>query len=620
MRTILKIELDTCFAVLGMITAIGLAAYSALLLQRPVYVLFSLAIIPVCASWLYLKKRNNTESSIRTSTRVTLVSSILFFLAFTASLVIFHSRADLYSRPLSYFVLTSIMAGLVAVGVLHLPLKRGLISLMFVQILLTGASVLLTQQFLFPSVVGVDPWFHRFVVDTVLETGYTPISDYSYLPSFHTITSAGSLISNLDYQMSSALTVGLFSMIVVSITTFLIGRAMFDERVGLLAALMVTIAPYHVLFGVWVIPNTLACMVIPLIVLMLLKMEERKNVHIILLAVFLMLAVLMTHALISMSLAILLFGAWLSYSLYKMLSDREVLTPFSFGFVLVFSTSMVGWWTFVDNKMAYLISLAFDGFRMGVAGTVPGTVANYVFTVSLTEQAIRYVGMFIFFAISLLGCFYLMSKKGRSPHRFTYMAIGLAFLILGSTALAFGITDLESRWFHIAEIMLAVPVALSILIIGSGKVRKRLSAIATFILVASLAFLSIISPCTQVDNNYLSPNTGIRFAYTESELYGVHFMVDNHEGLIFTDFDFGNNAVSYYIGFDRDRLSPSDQSLLENSFNKGALMAIRTEIADQPIRLGGLPYKLGYDPSYTLSIADPAFNKIYDSRDLSMFQ
>lgn len=613
----------------------GLAVYSSQVLQRDVYVIYCTILGVTCSAWLLMRRRIAIGiANARQSRSFVLALGTLFFLALLASVLALYFRPEQFVRPLYQFVIASLMTGAVALEVIYLPPGRRYLAFVIAQVLTLGFTIQFSQALLFPDVVGVDPALHFNLVGGIIYNGQiTPGNDYSTTPLFHLQIAMGVLLGDLSYKDATVLFVTLPEVVLPALSVYLLGRYLFSARVGLMAALLLTMAPYHIYFGIWAVPNTFASLSIPLIVYLLFKLRrekqpgpsgpyQRDTVFLFGTIVLLLVALVMTHPVASMGMAMVLLIGWLINGSYMQMVSKKAVAPVTIGMVLFFITLMVGWWTYIGDQIEYLGNQLFTGFQISYLTSVPSSVSMFVYTIPLLEQLLRYLGMFAFFSVAILGCFFMVSKRLRNLDRTILVFIGLIPCGVGFFALAFALSGLDARWFLLAEMLLAVPAAIIVLGLHASIKPKALASMLVVLMVTSLAFLAIISPSGSMDNRELFPNTGVRYAFVESELTGASFLAGVTDGPISSDFDYATDVSSSvflnYYGVDPFRLVSLDHELLNRSFKPdGSMKVIRAEIAEGPIRVFALPYHLGYDPEAVLAPSN--FSKVYDNQGVSAF-
>ena len=189
-------------------------------------------------------------------------------------------------------------------------------GLILIQILLLGVSIAWSQLLIFPSLLGVDPWYHSALTNRIINEGFIPEGySYSKLPLFHLTIAATSLIASLPYKLANMVSVSLGQIICNAVFVFLIADYLFkNHRVGLLAALMVVIANHHIRMTYWSIPNAFAVVFIPIVIYLALSTTKSNprdinTLFMSIIMVLLMVVIILTHAIAAVCMAILLFVA-----------------------------------------------------------------------------------------------------------------------------------------------------------------------------------------------------------------------------------------------------------------------------------------------------------------------
>ena len=155
------------------------------------------------------------------------------------------------------------MAGVIACEIITSERRHA--PLILIQVLLLGVSIAWSQLLIFPSLLGVDPWYHSALTNRIVSEGFIPEGySYSKLPLFHLMIAATSILADLPYKFATMASVSLGQIICNGVFVFLIADRLFkNHRVGLLAALMVVIANHHIFMSYWSIPNAFAAVFIP---------------------------------------------------------------------------------------------------------------------------------------------------------------------------------------------------------------------------------------------------------------------------------------------------------------------------------------------------------------------
>jgi hypothetical protein len=215
--------------------------------------------------------------------------------------------------------------------------------------------------------------------------------------------------------------------------------------------------------------------------------------------------------------------------------------------------------------------------------------------------------MFLFFAFSFIGVFYMISRRGSSSS-FTMAWVGVAPLAIGFFTLISGHSVIEHRWWYFAQILLSIPLAVAIYTVGTWK-TKNLKSLYCFVFgfVVVLSFLMIMSPTANIDNAMFSPNTNWRATPIASELQ-AQTILDHYDGMSKSDIYYASRLS--YFGYNTEsfckEIAGRDLASME-----GDLVLIRDAILEGPFMFFSSTYKLDYNLDDLINAA--GFRRIYDS-------
>jgi hypothetical protein len=603
---------DKYCATLGAVFSTILIAFAALFITHPtIYYLVGFFSLLACIIWLLIRE-NPSLNLVQTQSRsLCLLLLSIFFIFFTFSVLSFYFRPNLYERPLIYFIFISLMVGIVGLELFFKGIKN---SLILFQILLIGVSIAWSQLLLFPSLVGVDTWGHQAITLKTLTLHSIPDgSGYSKIPMFHLFIASTSLITGLNYKFASMISFSFLQVLCVMLLIFLLCMSLFnDYKVSLLASLSVIICNNQILMSYWTIPNGFGTLFILYILYCSLKLRKNSYVISTVLLTFFMIILILTHTIASLFMAIISFVYWFGTKLYSLLyslkengTSREV--PFSLTFSTYFTVSMFSWWTFISGDINTIGELLKWGFKADFFGQIPQDLLyQNSLMIPISEQIFNNLATYSFFALSLLGCFYMISKKYGKCNTFCFTLFGLTPLFLIFFTLITQHSILEQRWLYFTQLFLSVPFAVSLLLLVNFFKSNYLKSGLLFILMIFFSFLMIMSPIANVDNHVFSPNTSMTFSHTMSELQAAKTISNIWDGTIKTD--------TYYSGTQRYtyKFEPfCDEIYDKNILNlQHSMVLIRKNIIGKPFKLFSTVVILDYDPRDLLS--DLHFSKMYD--------
>ena len=618
-------HLDKILAGTGIVVSAALVAYIALTTGRLIFILAGVLTLTCCLLWLAVRERAIREFPVSWAggaetgyDRSGTVLLILFFALYMLSIVALHTRASLYERPTGYFVLSSLMAGVIALEIL-LPHRRKARRVL-PQIVLLGVSVVWSQILIVPGILGSDPWWHRMFVSQILDLSAIPGGYwYTHMPLFHLEVAGASLLAGLDYRLAAMLSVSLAQIIILPVVVYLLGNALFeDERVGLLAGLLLITANQQIGMSTASIPNAFAAIFIALVLFLLFRLKYTRPVRAGYLAYLLLAAIILTHTIAAACMALILFVVWGACRVHGRIRDDAAAKPYpvTLGLASLFLAAMLGWWYFVSGHIAVLADLIRQGFTRAYFVQNPAVVDAYPGLVPVPEQVFNNIGMFAFFTVSLIGIFYLAARRERNG--FAFGTVGVILLGIGFFPLITGLSFIEHRWWYFSQILLAVPLAASLLLVAGRRQAGRMpAALILAACVGLLAFTMIASPAADTGIPIFSPNSAVRAGFTGSELQAI----DTVDGMRAESIGADRYVqVVNYINPDPVFIVPADDMLIEGAYRPYGMRAImvREYIRGHPIFCYDGMFRLTHDPQRTL--VGEGYGRVYESGSVGLFR
>jgi hypothetical protein len=645
-------SLDITLAFLGCILSIPLIIYLQLTIRQPIFTTIGIISFLACLTYLLIRRKSlpSLKSTLESTPRFYLLLNILFFALLTYSIVVLYLRPDPYTRPLGYFISMAAMVAISAIEILFLPPRRAAVYLVLLKVIIIGLSLAWSTLLLFPSTVGSDLGYHQMFTTKMLDSGHIPEGyGYSALPCMHLLIGATSLVSGLDYRMAAMFSIGLLQVVCGVLFFFLLGKFIHSAKAGLLAALLLVIANYHIYYSYCAVPNTMAVILIPIIIYLLFKLRQERPIVSICLSALFMVVLILTHTLGAAALAMLLFLIWLGFEIYKRLHYHRPMASARIFIVvfIIFTGLMLGYWSFAKGPMHTLISLVqtqFSGQYFGdlppgeispgdlppgeispsvvtpeVAESLQVAIANYRYSMPFTEQLFNQLGLFLFFALAFIGIFVMLFKNIRNSHGFALIIGGVTVLVITFFGIILNLGIITCRWIYISQILLAIPLGVGFFWL-SGLPKKKISnACLLGTMVFTLSFLIITGPYANMDNRSFSPNTIIRCALTESELSATDTSSKIWAGKI--GIDAYSREYFVYLPHLEDRMQDMSEQIFTRDFSvcQDIFILIRREIVEHPYSAvsGGGTYRLSYDPRQAL--IKQGFSHVYDDGSVSGF-
>lgn len=606
-------NIDRIVAILGIISSLGLILYLVMRTDRVEYLLIGFLVMASCLLYLLIRKDANIFDLNQTRTFSFNVCAYLYILLFVLSILSIICRPNLYERPIYYFIIIVAMVFVLSYEIIHSKKKN--VKFLILQIIALGINICWSQLFLFPGLIGVDPWYHSNLTSQIIQSSHL-VEGYSYakLPLFHIIISVASLILNVEYKFAAMASVSLAQIICNVLFIYLMASGIFkNHKIGCFSSLFVVISNYHIFMSYWSIPNAFAGVFIPIVFYLIYILKERHESKAYVLILLFLLVVIWTHTLTSMCMIILLFVTWIvSYLFYYCSGFKSGYIPLLLP--VVFVTGVFAWWTYASNSIWMLSQLIKWGFSVDFFISNPEMIVEYISYTPVFERVFKYLGMFLYFSLSLIGILYMVSRKGTKAS--FYMAfIALTPLLIVFISNLMGLGVIEERWWYFSEVLLSIPLAVTIVIMNNLSIHKSYLSIVTPILISLIAFLLIMSPPANVDNHMFSEQSGVTHALKYSELCSSEFILSHS-----TTPDVLSDPLFYYTQrWKIPNLEDMSEELDSRDFTNCGddTILIREMIINKPMKLYSTIIKLEYNPNDLFSKLP--FQKVYDSRSAYVY-
>lgn len=378
-----------------------------------------------------------SEVSIRTSPVERLALEVGFFLAFTAAIVALELHSPGAVRPPSYYAFTSIAVGMLTLRSLATTGETRDVLRVLAQILLLGVLIRFAFVYLNPYIWVSDPQFHWEIVQlTIAEGKFAGMGPYRFYPIFHLYNSVVFLLGS-----GTAAPAWLFpvvnSLIVTAtlVVIFLLGRQLYDDRVGLLAAILTLIGNYYFLkvqFKVnWI---AITFMLTALLVLFKLAAESRPNVGLWALFWPLTIVMLLIHPVGFAVFILVLAGAYVAFRILRGEINVSVESPvFSVAILFIAYILYIHYGLFADLVRATIgIDRAVGIQRLGLTANLADVPVLSQYT---GELIINFVGAAGFMLIFVPGLLYCLREKNPLQNSFA-LGIGLIYIFITAAVLS----------------------------------------------------------------------------------------------------------------------------------------------------------------------------------------
>ena len=532
----------------------------------------------------------------------------------------FALRSEQYVKPLAYYVLMAIATGLAFYGTLKSRNRTQFYMVVGIACFV-GLSHIWTEHLLFPgSLIGIDPWTHQARVleqpglSSLLRLGGS-------LSLMHLYLSPAVNLLGVSYKWASLVLVGSVQTVGIIVLTFLLGRILWNEKVGCVACLMVASANWVIFFGGWIIPNSLGALYSLALVFLVLKVgrdDTRKLLAPVLLTVLVayatgvIAAVWVLGTLACLWVLPTLLDETLSAKDKARKMGRLLVAP-SLGVLVVVIASQI---TALGDSLRTAIdaggfnpSYGMTTYAIGAAPTPEGAPISALALDGRVfgELVAGSLGMLLYIGLAVTGCL-LALRRTTKPALKSFIVLGVAVLCIGFFPPLFGFSLIEHRWWYFAQVLLAIPLGVALVSMASHR-----RAIMTVVLVSVVVFLSTIGLMSNMTNRALSPNLIVRYAFTKGEAEALAAIPAHGSLVIGTDPIFQNFVNAY----SHNKVIHIADEILSGDFSgsQADIIILRSALSNEPFGFGGgTIYRLEYD--ILALIKQQGYRKLWENKEV----
>jgi hypothetical protein len=499
------------------------------------------AVLVASAIYLLFRKRmvSSSEPSLAANRPLTLIIHIVFFASFAASVYLTHS---FLFRPQLYYILTSICVATVAVGVLSAN-GRAQTWVLLLEILLIAFSLRFGLLYELPSLYGVDPWRHMSMVEEWASAGHiSHITEYFYteyadFPVMHLNIMVTRIITLLSPKDSYYLSIGLFYVASIMFV-FLLGRSLINTKIGLLAALLISINMSHISWGVLLVPASFGVCIF--IAICWLSFKGTFNLPFVLILIAMSVVLMFTHPLAALATAVALSLFYIANGVYRRVYKTDVeKMNIRFNFVVLFWVLMLATWINASySAERSLFESVFGALVNSLRTEVE--VTGTAFEPSATPLGpLNRIGFLIFISIIVIGALSWLWQKAISSKRAAILTAILGLAVITFVLPFINIGNLFSaRWLlyvSVLGVVVAVQGIMALSRLLRGRVMKSLGIVLILFIISMFMINShaanTLTPFYGKD--YVQdPDRGALFA---SELSALETFVETYDGPITVD-------------------------------------------------------------------------------------
>ena len=594
LQYIIARRLDVAICFLGLV---GGLAIMGLYLKSPTVHLLTLGGALFSASLVYLilsrisdTKKNEVALSNYKSTRYLLEA--IFMVLFALSLLTFHASE---SRTISYFILVSLCTGILALLCAGITGKRDAI-VQVANIIILSLNLKLTKYYFYGG-SGVDYWVHLRMNEVLAQLGNIGVlfGKEEFFPIMHINVAISQIVPGLPVKDASMFSI-ILPLVISSICVYLVGRELFDEKIGLLGMLIVNISDYHNWWGVAPQTTSYGVIIFFFTVFALYKLTNLENkinlsnkIKWLAILLTLMFTMIMAHAVSSFVLFMTFTGLVVGSLLYSAISSKKRNYFFPM-LLMVYALGLLQHWfvaeyradgtPFFDQIVATL-DICVTGYASFL--NRPEAISEYAALLPpLSESIVNNLGLALLIFLAVIGSLYWLSAEFRSRENFSILICTTLLLGITFGFPLFGIRNIiPHRWFVFEYFFLAVMAAFAAIHIAR-RMSKNQQICVIFVLFACLSFFMLTATSNNLanlDSPIWLKNSTISTTYTIQEVKGAE-TISCYSEQAFSDSRYGSSVLGVHCGLQHDSLDSRDLS-----DHVGGVFVWREYMENRPIRM-----------------------------------
>jgi hypothetical protein len=627
-RAFLASRLDILLAVIGALGSLALIIWFLLTTEGYLYPTVGVLALLACLAYLILKVRMNplySRLSHSVSQRTYLLLSICFFLFITLALIFMATRGDVYSRPLEFFLSVTAAFAVLFVEIILTPSSHAYATFILAKAIFLAIILVWSPQSMFPSSLGIDTFFHSQFTQSIINSGHIATNPlyqaYFSFPAMHLNAATAVMLTSLDYRGVMLSFISPLYIICGLSFIYILGSFVYSQKVGLLAALLLGSSTIFIRLGWWMVPNGYATVFVLAITFILFSPRKEQAFGTYVILSIIMIGLILAHSVAALSMFFILLIAWMGTTIYNRLLEPnrvDVLGAFEINIAKqsdnVFTQPQETAWKRIENPLlTFWYVLAFGAataiWWLASAPIVIGTITDllkygltkdifvspvkesveYGLSVSVWENVLRISSYALLWALAFLGSFAAFAMEYTNRQFFMLACSGLGLLAIGFFSIPFGLSTLPERWQFLSIFFLVIPAAVGIMNVA-GITRNKLVGVSLITaLVSAYIFISITGPLAVVDKPIWAKKTTVRYAMQESEIKGLHTVLEISRAYNDTEFSYIGADYNLCNYFRYPSLYYIGQELRDKDFTqRRGIVFFRDDVVYNPFSAPGI--------------------------------
>ena len=580
------------------------------------------AILSSCLIYIIFRKKFKSEASISSGKdRLKSLLGLSFYIIFLICVLIF--SMNLHYRPMSYFILVCVLAGIIASEILYIR-EGDRVSSILLQIFLLSILIRVGIFYNFPSLMGYDAYFHANMARIITNTGFVApfqiSGKYFYYPLAHIFISVTQILGKTDVKDAIFYSIGLANIFITA-GIYLIGKKLEGPQMGLLAALLINLNNHNIVTGIANITSgsLVLCYFIFIIYTIFSEKQEVKYTGLLLLITILM---VLTHQLTTFVVLFALVTIYIGKYLHNHLYNNSPPRTTGFNYILFFIVSMQTYWTFTHvtsdtSFLAMVFKPLMEVFQAGAGYSSDELIVGSVINQDTLEVLLLHISYLALPFFSIGGVLAWLSREDlKKINRFS---IALVVIILYSFAYGIPLLGmrnlLTTRWFPLISVFLVLVAASYILKLVSLFDLRKAKIPAIFIIMLLFSFVMVTTPGINKDNPLVAKETTVRNQFKDIEIQAIKTVSGKYSGDILMDSPYDSCLFYSDSGYNSSNARYFNiQQIKTGEIEGNSMVLLRKSTLKEPISIND-PDRYGVN--FIQELPGEFFNR-FEARDYAL--
>lgn len=475
-------------------------------------------------------------------------------------------------------------------------------------------SILISSKlyFSYPSLIGIDPWFHVNFINSMIEQNIIPkIFSYEYFPLSHIYVAISALITGL-FDLKNIYfilcVVERFSVFFV----YLFVLSVSNKKIGLISSLFFSMLDYTILWSYYLIPLSVEILYFTFLLFLLFKINKNNYVQHYLISLIIITSIIGTHHLSSVIISVSMFIIYSTNFLFKFSKERRIV-----GIIKFFALGFIAYWIRLTEflQFAYFQLISVDAISYYNSGKT--MLSGYY--IIWTYFPLLFLQFFI-----IMGVLYNLHLKAFKKTQIDpmYLISSIITMIIFVLIYVANLSSLlPARWIVFFYVISIPYFSYGLLFITSSIPTNKLKIFFLLVVVIFFVHINLTADKSNVDNIFDWSERPIP-ALKNSELTAGETILNNFNvnNELFVD-SYYHNFFQYNTNHKKLKLNDASLILSEKSTDYDFLI-LRGQFLSNAIWITDT--KQSYQDEYVVnsSFYHSLMNKsiIYDNKDIILIR